>query len=77
VQSSGRSDSTCLVRVERKVRRYRSCCSEGRACSFLRSSSGVSEGSVERGGGGVEVEPFGGEADIGTSGEGITRRVRC
>ena len=48
MQSSGSSPSTCFVRVETNVRRYRSCCSEGRDCSFLMSSSGV-EGSSARG----------------------------
>jgi len=48
VQSSGARASTCLVRVETKVRRYRSCCSEGRDWSFLTSSSGLG-GSSDRG----------------------------
>lgn len=50
VQSSGDKDSTCFVSVETKVRRYMSCCSDGRDWSFLMSSSGFEEGSLAMGG---------------------------
>ena len=69
MQSSAAKLSTCFVSVETKVRRYRSCCSEGRDASFLTSSSGVGEVSTRDVGASLEpfVELGRGVEDIDTS----------
>ena len=69
MQSSGGSDTTCFVRVETNVKRYRSCCSEGRACSFLMSSSGLRD---SRRGGGGSLVPL---RELGRGVEDIARRI--
>jgi hypothetical protein len=70
VQSSGARLSTCFVRVETKVKRYRSCCSEGRDCSFLTSSSGLGGSSAR--GFGASFAPF---AELGRFVEDIDTLV--
>lgn len=46
MQSSEERDSTCFVKVDTKLKRYKSCCSEGRDWSFVTSSSGLGDASA-------------------------------
>lgn len=70
MQSSAARERTCLVRVETKVRRNRSCCSAGRDCSFGRSSSGVEVAEGAGGGGGADTLSALEAAALGASGVG-------
>lgn len=54
MQPSASRFCTCFVRVVTNVKRYKSCCSDGKAWSFETSSSGVDEA----GSGGAGTEPF-------------------